>query len=157
MTWDEVCADRSLQDLPYKVETNEWGQVVLTPARIRQRVHQGRISGLLHEVVEEGEVAISAPLETLNGVKVAVVAWASDEFFRLHRNDGALSKAPELCVEVVLAPINGTVNSEKIALYFAYGAKEVWLCDDGGVMTFYVSPTETVPTSRLFPAFPVKL
>ena len=35
MKWDEVCKDTLLQDLPYKVELNEWGNIVLSPASNR--------------------------------------------------------------------------------------------------------------------------
>ena len=30
MQWAEVLRDPSLQDLPYKIELNEWGQVVMS-------------------------------------------------------------------------------------------------------------------------------
>ena len=30
MQWAEVLQDPSLQDLPYKIELNEWGQVVMS-------------------------------------------------------------------------------------------------------------------------------
>ena len=29
--WDKLCQDPSLNDLPYKVETNKRGQLILTP------------------------------------------------------------------------------------------------------------------------------
>ncbi|RME59856.1 Uma2 family endonuclease, partial [Candidatus Parcubacteria bacterium] len=32
MKWSEVLADPTLQDLPYKIELNEWEQIVMTPA-----------------------------------------------------------------------------------------------------------------------------
>ena len=35
MTWDEVLADRCLQDLPYKIELNRWGNIEMSPARNR--------------------------------------------------------------------------------------------------------------------------
>ena len=36
MKWDEVCKYPLLQDLPYKVELNEWGNIVMSPASNRQ-------------------------------------------------------------------------------------------------------------------------
>ena len=35
MTWEEVLADRSLQDLPYKIELNKWGNIEMSPAKNR--------------------------------------------------------------------------------------------------------------------------
>lgn len=31
MNWQEVCADPHLLDLPYKIELNERGQILMTP------------------------------------------------------------------------------------------------------------------------------
>jgi len=45
--------------------------------------------------------------------------------------------------------------SEKKALYFAAGAEEVWFCDAGGEMTFYVNAGSVGDKkSRLCPEFP---
>ena len=33
MTWDEICDDPALQDLPYKIETNQYGQIIMSPAK----------------------------------------------------------------------------------------------------------------------------
>jgi hypothetical protein len=32
MNWQEACADPSLTDLPYKIELNQWGQTIMSPA-----------------------------------------------------------------------------------------------------------------------------
>ena len=32
MNWIEVCQNKALQDLPFKIELNEWGQITMTPA-----------------------------------------------------------------------------------------------------------------------------
>ena len=34
MNWQEVCADPHLRDLPYKIELNERGQILMTPVRL---------------------------------------------------------------------------------------------------------------------------
>lgn len=31
MNWQEVCEHPSLQDLPFKIELNQWGQVMMSP------------------------------------------------------------------------------------------------------------------------------
>ena len=32
LTWNQICEDRSLANLPYKIETNRYGQIVMSPA-----------------------------------------------------------------------------------------------------------------------------
>ncbi|MGV3664024.1 MAG: hypothetical protein ACO1TE_27880 [Prosthecobacter sp.] len=46
---------------------------------------------------------------------------------------------------------------QKVMLYFAHGAREVWTCDDQSRMTFYVSPTQTMEKSAIFAGFPAHL
>jgi len=36
MTWAEICEDRFLTALPYRIETNRWGQVVMSPPPRRE-------------------------------------------------------------------------------------------------------------------------
>ncbi len=154
LTWDEICADRSLVDLPYKIETNRYGQIVMSPAKFWHSSRQGLIAHLLGELGSQGMGSTETAIETTEGVKVAGVAWATRAFFHTHKDESALSAAPSVCVEV-LSDSNTTPEMEaKILLYFAYGAEEVWLCHDDGRMTFHISPTVTVPASQLFPEFP---
>lgn len=154
LTWDEICADRSLQDLPYKIETNRHGQIVMSPAKFWHSSRQGKIAHLLGNLGGEGVVSTETAIQTSDGVKVADVAWSSSEFFQAHRNDSALTASPDLCVEVISGSNTTMEIREKIALYFAHGAKEVWLCDDNGRMIFHVAPEQTAERSRKFPGFP---
>ena len=157
MTWDQVCADPSLQNLPYKIETNEWGQIVMSPAKFWHSSKQGRIARLLGSLTDAGDISTETAIQTTKGVKSADVAWASDKFFTEHEKDTALSAAPELCVEVLSDSNTKREMSEKLTLYFAHGAQEVWFCDSTGRMIFHITPTKTVKKSRLFPAFPAKV
>jgi hypothetical protein len=43
MNWQEVCEDKSLIDLPYKIELNRWGQIVMSPADYQHSSFQGEI------------------------------------------------------------------------------------------------------------------
>ncbi|MGH9940461.1 MAG: Uma2 family endonuclease, partial [Blastocatellia bacterium] len=95
MTWEEVCAHPSLKDLPFKIETNEWGQVVMSPTNILHSAYEGEISGLLYELMKEGEMLVGCAIETRKGAKVADVAWVSPVRFRRIKNDPACSVAPE--------------------------------------------------------------
>ncbi|MDX2256006.1 MAG: hypothetical protein NW214_10860 [Pseudanabaenaceae cyanobacterium bins.39] len=56
MEWEEVCENRQLQDLPFKIELNKWGQIVMSPVEIKHSFHQGRIQRLLESLISNGEV-----------------------------------------------------------------------------------------------------
>ena len=60
------------------------------------------------------------------------------------------------CIEI-LSPSNHREEMlGKMSLYYAKGAKEVWLCDKYGQMEFFAaeSAPEPIPSSRLCPNFP---
>jgi len=50
MKWEEVCENPQLQNLPFKIELNKWGQIVMSPVRIKHSFYQGRIQRLLEWV-----------------------------------------------------------------------------------------------------------
>jgi Uma2 family endonuclease len=157
LTWDEICADQSLANLPYKIETNRYGQIVMSPAKHWHSRQQSDIHSRLSRLAMSGYLLLEAAVETTEGVKVADVAWGSDEFQKAHANDEMLTAAPDLCVEI-LSPSNSKAEmQEKVVLYFAFGAKEVWLCDVKGRMSFYTSPTTVSEFSQLFPEFPAQV
>jgi hypothetical protein len=56
MRWEEVCENRQLQDLPFKIELNKWGQIVMSPVKIKHSFYQGRIQRLLESLLKTGEV-----------------------------------------------------------------------------------------------------
>ena len=155
MTWAEICEDKSLADLPYKIETDRWGRIIMSPAKHWHGKRQGRITRLLDRITKSGEIMTEVGIETPMGVKVPDVLWCGEEFASDHEGDEyALLAAPEVCIEVLSESNPVSEIEEKRVLYFAHGAKEVWLCDIAGKMTFFVSPSELVEHSRLFPAFP---
>ena len=73
MDWEEVCNDPNLQDLPYKIELNRFGQIVMSPASNWHGALQARISARLPDL--PGEVITGCSVETADSTKVAVVAW----------------------------------------------------------------------------------
>lgn len=157
LTWDDICADPCLRNLPYKIETNRWGQIVMSPAKRWHSKRQGKIAGLLNELAATGHVYAELAVQTTEGVKVMDVGWGSDVFDRAHAEEDTLTAAPELCIEVLSGSNSKEEVQEKITLYFAYGAQEVWLCDDKSRMSFYIAPTQMAAESKLFPKFPAWL
>lgn len=153
MEWSEVLADPSLHDLPYKIETNRYGQIVMSPASRFHSRYEAEIAILLRAHRSEGVVHTEAPVQTSAGVKVPDVVWASDEFDANPNHGETFATAPELCVEVVSRGNTEAELEEKRRLYFEGGAVEVWVCDLRGALTFY-GPTGEITDSGLFPGFP---
>jgi Uma2 family endonuclease len=150
MKWQDVCNDPVLRDLPYKIELNEWGKIVMSPATTRHSLLQGLIINALNAARRDGLVFPECPIQTSKGVKVPDIVWISDALLRQQGEETPFSHAPELCVEV-LSPANSLREmEEKRELYFARGAQEVWLCDEQGALTFF-DCTGKIPASRLFP------
>ena len=74
MTWTEIINDPSLHNLQYKIETNERGQIVMSPATNKHSRFQSRISSLLEELMQGGEFITECAIKTSKGVRVADVA-----------------------------------------------------------------------------------
>jgi Uma2 family endonuclease len=156
MTWNEILTEPSLQNLPFKIETNEWGQIVMSPASNKHSRFQGRILILLAQLLHGGEVMPECSIETSKGVKVADVVWASTEFIQNFSDQTPYIVAPEVCVEVH-SPLNSMLEiKEKIDLYLATGAKEVWLCDEYGKIEFF-SHVGKLEKSLRVPEFPEQI
>lgn len=156
MKWADVLNDKSLQDLPYKVELNARGQIVMSPATNRHGMFQSRISTLLNRTMKSGAVISECSIDTLDGVKVADVAWASERFIRRHEYQTPYAQAPDLCVEIISPSNSDEEIQQKITLYLAKGAKEVWVCDEKGGMTFNDHSGE-MAKSKIAPRFPSRI
>lgn len=157
MQWKDVVADPHLQDLPFKIETNEWGQIVMSPTRLQHGNYQTKIAVFLTaQMGESGEVVTKCAVQTRMGTKVADVAWFSAERWVQVKDEYDSPVAPEICVEV-LSPSNssGEIEQKKM-LYFERGADEIWICDADGAMTFYTQNGVST-TSALVPDFPTNI
>lgn len=153
MNWQEVCDDKSLQNLPYKIELDQWGRIVMSPANNRHGRRQSRINNLLEKLLNSGEAITECSIDTPLGTKVADVAWASDAFIQKHGYDTPYPVAPEICVEVKSLSNTGPEIAEKITLYLAKGAHEVWICGADGNMSFH-DHTGKLAQSKLAVEFP---
>jgi Uma2 family endonuclease len=156
MTWEEVCHDERLQDLPYKVELNRHGQIIMSPHRKEHGAFQGRIAILLGRRMPAGEVVSECAVDTSDGTKVADVAWISRRLWKRMGDAPSCPHAPEICVEVWSLSNPPEQRAAKRRLYFDAGAKEVWECDATGCLTFH-APEGALPKSRLCPRFPHRL
>ena len=156
MNWEQVCADASLKDLPYKIELNEWGQIVMSPASIRHVIFQDYISSLLRSLMQRGRVLQEFPVTTAENIKAPDVVWISDELLARVREKTASPVAPEICIEVMSPGNTKQQQLYKKELYLQAGAREVWICSEKGDIEFY-DHRGIVPRSALAPQFPNRI
>jgi Uma2 family endonuclease len=153
LTWEEICADPALSDLPYKIETNRHGQIIMSPTRYYHGGHAAKIAILLERLMGGGEVIVECAVETADGVKEADVAWLSDELADQMQDVAACPVAPQICAEVTSPSNTPEQMAAKRDLYFGAGAVEYWLCDREGRMRFF-APGGELERSGLCPEFP---
>jgi Uma2 family endonuclease len=156
MRWEEVCEHQQLQDLPFKIELNKWGQIVMSPVKIKHSFYQGRIQRLLESLLNTGEVMPECAIDTSDGVKVADVVWCSAARFDLIQEQISASIAPEICIEVKSTGNTLDEMEFKKKLYFAAQALEVWICNEQGEIAFFDQQSE-LAESLLVPDFPKQI
>jgi hypothetical protein len=128
MEWSEVLENPLLQNLPFKIELNKFGKLLMSPASNSHGRFQGRITGALWQRQPEGEVITECSIQTSEGVKVADVAWASAAFIAEFGYATPYLKAPDLVCRDCLPPRTQNLRSTKRwRLYLAQGAREVWV------------------------------
>jgi Uma2 family endonuclease len=155
--WDALCEDPSIANLPYKVETNERGQLLMSPTSTPHSVWQAEVAYLLRNAVEAGglggKVMTESAVLTERGIRVPDVAWISPDAWHARSNQNLLMLAPTICIEV-MSPSNSVDEmAEKTAIYLASGAQEVWILAETGAMSFHDVSGEQ-PRSRIVPQFP---
>lgn len=155
MNWQEVCEHPSLRNLPFKIELNQYGQIVMSPVKVYHSAFQGRIGSLLDRLLT-GYVLAECAIATHKGTKVADVAWVSPDRFEIVREEDECSIAPEICVEVISSSNSKREIREKTALYFGQGALECWICNETGNMSFH-NREGRLEHSALAPDFPARI
>ncbi len=154
--WEKVAVDPLLAGLPHRIESDRYGQIVMSPPPSPIHGHQQfGIGKLLDHHLPGGHVVTECPLSTTEGVKGVDVAWISNELWRAQREQICFTRAPEICVEVVSPGNTRRELREKKALCFETGAVEVWFCHRDGRMEFFAKEApEKAGTSKLCPGFP---
>jgi hypothetical protein len=76
MTWAEVCDDKFLNSIDWRIEIDRYGNIVMIlPPRSRDAEYQGEILRLLLQELKDGLALPECPVETSEGVKATDVAW----------------------------------------------------------------------------------
>lgn len=159
LRWAQVVADHTLANLPFRVETNRDGVLLMTPPPSGD--HSDRQSQILIRLNQElsGKVLAECPVSTIDGVRAADVGWYSVERFAQVKGQIAFDVAPEICVEVISPSNSDSEMAGKKQLYFEAGAEEVWYCREDGRMEFYrkSNPDVFMSQSSLCQHFPVRI
>ena len=122
--------------IPYKIETDAWGHLHMSPTQTKRSRMARRITRLLEDKLG-GEALTELAIITPEGVKVPDVAWCSDTFLTKHWSDAVLLRAPEICIEVVSPSNSEPELPQKTAVYLDGGAVEVWLVSEGGAVEIH--------------------
>lgn len=157
--WEEICEDAFLANVSGRIETNAFGQIIMTPPPAPEHGEgQFSLGSLLSQHLSLGHVIMECPVSTAEGIKLADVAWISRERREAQRGSKAFVQAPEICVEI-LSPGNSRAEIDlKKQLYFDSGAEEVWVCGLDGSLRFFLrkAPNE-LGISVLCPGFPDRI
>ena len=156
MNWQEVCEHPSLKDLPFKIELDELGKIIMSPVKLYHSALQIRIAVILERLLEDGIALSECAIKTSKGTKVADVAWVSSSIWAKIKAETEASIAPEICVEVISTGNTQKEMAEKRQLYFEAGAIEVWMCNENGVVSFF-NAEQQLTRSVLVPEFPEKV
>jgi Uma2 family endonuclease len=156
MNWQEVCEHPSLKNLPFKIELDEYGHIIMSPVKIYHSILQGEIEFILRSLLKEGKTLPECAIKTSKGTKVADVAWVSLDLLSKIKGETEASTAPEICLEIISASNTKKEMAEKRQLYFEAGAKEVWLCNENGELSFFNAEQKLIH-SILVPKFPEKI
>ena len=83
-TWEAICADPFLRDLPFKIELNRYNQIVMSPANNFHSRYQAEIMHLLQRLLKGGKGIPEFAVMTKDNVKVPDVVWASKQTLKAH-------------------------------------------------------------------------
>ena len=146
--WQELVNNPFFRDIPYKVELNRFGQILMSPASNRHGILQNKVAREIERTKKSGIIIIECSILTSEGVRVADVAWASDEFMAEFGEITPYPKAPEICVELKSPGNSKAEMEEKTRLYLEKGALEVWIVDEYGKANFF-SHTGKIKKSKI--------
>ncbi|CAG1021108.1 hypothetical protein DOJK_00786 [Patescibacteria group bacterium] len=105
--------------------------------------------GSLLESNLKGIALVNCSIQTVEGVKVADVAWCSKEFIKYHGYETPYTNAPEICVEIVSPSNSKEEMLNKVSWYLQAGAKEVWVVWENGIIEYYDGSGQLVQSNYI--------
>ena len=157
--WEKVLADSVLAGLPHRIETDRYGQIIMSPPPAPEHgEEQFGVGKLLDKLLTAGHVITECPVSTKEGVKLVDVAWISTQRRQSQRGQNCLTQAPEICVEIISPGNTRHELLDKQRLYFECGAEEVWFCyRDRHVEFFRKGDPDKPVISTICPGFPQQI
>jgi Uma2 family endonuclease len=153
MNWEQLCDDATLENIPYRVELSQHGQLIMSPHRSYHSIFQSRIIRWLNQLLPNGEAMPECPIKTETGTVVADVAWASPEKVKRNFDLASWAESPEIVVEVLSSSNSEQEIQTKRNAVFVKGAVEFWICDQAGRIQFY-GTSGGLARSVVCPGFP---
>jgi uncharacterized protein YbdZ (MbtH family) len=94
--WEKALADPMFNSLPHPIETDRYGQIILSPPPAPENgEEQFSIGERLHRLVPAGKVITECPISTSDGVKLVDVAWTQNRSAPLRRGRSASQGRPK--------------------------------------------------------------
>ena len=157
--WNDFLADPELLRRPERFEIDAFGHFLMSPPPDALHRKQGfRITALLEALLPGDGAYPEQSILTPEGIRIADAIWISPS--RLHELSRSpnqpLSPAPDICVEILSSSNSQAEIDHKRALYFAAGAREVWICDRDSHIRFF-APQGQLERSALCPKFPGRI
>ena|SRR5689334_11731733 len=139
--------DPCFANVPGKLELDNWGRILVTPPSFYHGVIAGR---LVHKLAAAlgPEAVTDATVATPTGLFLPDVAWASPQFMSQHGSEFAVTRAPEICIEVVSASNSVKELNEKRDAYLGSGAEEVWIVYPQSKRAEFYAPQGQLPRSN---------
>jgi Uma2 family endonuclease len=123
-------------DAPW--ETNAQGQIIVNPpVGLEHARRVDRIAVSVRAPLADWQVWPVVGIHTADGVKAPDLAIAAPGFPETTDARGFLLRAPEICVEVMSPSNTWEEMRHRALLYLASGAREVWVCDEAGILHFF--------------------
>ena len=150
--WRESLNNPLFHNIPYKVELNKYGKILMSPASNRHGILQYKVGRSIEKKKRSGVIISECSILTSEGVSVADVGWASDEFISEFADKTPYPKSPEICVEIISPGNSKAEIEEKVRLYLEKGAFEVWTVSELSEVSFF-SHTGQIENSKLVKGF----
>lgn len=123
-------------DAPW--ETNGQGQIIVNPPiGLPHAKRAGKLISVLKDLCPDWQIWPELGIHTTDGVKAPDLSAAAPGFAESADCRGFLLGAPDLCVEIMSPSNTWDEMRHKTRLYLAAGAREVWICDEAGVLHFF--------------------
>jgi len=121
MTWEQICDDPNLRDLPYKIEQDRFGRIVMSPVKPRHGGHQVVIARQLCFLLPDWAIIVECAIGAPERVKAADVAAMPPGRCPAWADISHLPLAPDICVEVLSSSNSPEEMEEKRRLHAERG------------------------------------